>query len=80
MKVVIIDGKEKKLNNFIYWLLHMVGYTFVLVIASIIFRVIEINPDYYGLWVFLAAVIIYILNKTIKPLLIFLIIKMLKKK
>ncbi len=72
MKVVIIDGNERKLNNFLDWLLHMVGYTLVLVIASIIFSVIEINNEYYGLWAFLAAVIIYILNKTIKPLLIFL--------
>ncbi len=72
MKVVIIDGNEKKLNGVIDWVLHMVGYTLVLVVASLLFSVVEINNELYGLWAFLAAVIIYFLNRTLKPLLIFL--------
>ncbi len=72
MKVVIIDGNEKKLNNLVDWMLHMVGYALVLVIASILFSVIEINNEYYGLWAFLASIIVYFLNKIIRPLLIFL--------
>lgn len=72
MKVIVIDGNEKKLNGLFDWFLHMLGYALVLVIASVLFAIVEINPQYYGLWAFLAAVIIYVLNKVLKPLLVFL--------
>ncbi len=72
MKVVVIDGNERKLHGFVDWLLHMLGYTLVLVLADVLFRIIDISSELFGLWAFLAAVIIYILNKTVKPILVFL--------
>lgn len=58
------------LNNLIDWLLHMFGYAFVLVIISLIFKkTIYIDGIWWGLS---AAIIIYILNKTVKPLIFWL--------
>lgn len=58
------------LSNLIDWLLHMFGYAFVLVIISLIFKkTIYIDSIWWGL---AAAIIIYILNKTVKPLIFWL--------
>ena len=55
------------------WLTHMLGYTLVLIIASLIFKkTIYIDSTYYGLWGLLAVVIIFILNRTVKPILFWL--------
>lgn len=55
------------------WITHMLGYTLVLIIASLIFKeTIYINTNYYGLWGFLAVIIIFILNRTVKPILFWL--------
>lgn len=55
------------------WLTHMLGYTIVLILASIIFKkTIYIDISYYGLWGLLAVVIIFILNRTVKPILFWL--------
>ena len=55
------------------WLTHMLGYTLVLIIASLIFKkTIYIDTTYYGLWGLLAVVIIFVLNRTVKPILFWL--------
>lgn len=57
----------------ISWLLHMLGYTLVLLLTSIIFpRTIYIDTNYYYIWGFIAILIIYILNRTVKPLIFWL--------
>ncbi|MBQ8681857.1 MAG: phage holin family protein [Bacilli bacterium] len=82
-KLIIIDesdnNKEKNhfkrlINNKIFeWLLYMVGYAIVLIAVSCMFKdSFYINNQYYGLYALLAAVIIYILNQTIKPVLFYL--------
>ena len=73
MKVVIIENNERKLNKFIDWLIHMVGYALVLITVSILFSdTVYIDNSYYGFWGLIAAIIIYFLNLTIKPLIVFL--------
>ena len=58
------------ISNLIDWLLHMFGYAFILVIISLIFnKTIYIDSIWWGL---AAAIIIYILNKTVKPLIFWL--------
>lgn len=59
-------------NPFIRWLIYMIGYAFVLIIIDKIFPTFNINMDNYGVYALLSAIIIYILNKTIKPILKFL--------
>ena len=41
-----------------------------MLIISMCFRTIKIDKNYYGLYALLSAVIIYLLNKTIKPILV----------
>ena len=66
--------KYKKLinNKFVEWLIYMIGYAIVLVTVSVMFKSLEINNQYYGLYALLAAIIIYILNQTIKPVLTYI--------
>ena len=55
------------------WFIHMLGYTLVLILASLIFKkTIYIDMSYYGLWGLLTVVIIFILNRTVKPILFWL--------
>ena len=74
MKVIVVDKKKKenknieyRLNLFIEWLIYMVGYALVLVITSNLFRPLYVENFIYG---FIASVLIYVLNKTIKPFLV----------
>ncbi len=68
MKVIQVQKSNiNKCAMFFDWLFHMLSYTLILILASNIFRAIYIKNFFYG---FLAAVIIFILNKTIKPILI----------
>ena len=60
-------------NKFFEWLLYMVGYAIVLIAVSIIFsKSFYISNQYYGVYAFIASIIIYILNQTIKPVLVYL--------
>ncbi|MFA5407195.1 MAG: phage holin family protein [Bacilli bacterium] len=78
MKVIVIDDnkhsdKVVRLNKFIDWLIYMGGYTLILILISVIFNdTFKIDNGYLGLWAFLTSVIIYILNKTIKPIIFLL--------
>lgn len=60
-------------NKFFEWLLYMVGYAIVLIAVSLMFsKSFYISNEYYGLYALLASIIIYILNQTIKPVLVYL--------
>ena len=75
MKIVIIDenSKKKKVNTWVEWLIYMVGYSLVLIMSSLLFNeTFYINNKYFGLFSLIAAIIIYLLNKTIKPILVVL--------
>ena len=62
-----------KINRYLDWFIHMLGYTIVLIIVSLIFkRTVYIDNSYYGLWGFIAVIIIFILNRTVKPLLVWM--------
>ena len=62
-----------KINKWLDWLIHMVGYALVLITVSVIFqKTIYIDNRFFGLWGFIAVIIIFILNRTIKPLLVWM--------
>lgn len=64
---------KPKINKYLDWFIHMLGYTLVLITVSIIFNeTVYIDNQYFGFWGLLAIIIIYILNKTVKPLLVWL--------
>jgi len=56
-------------NKYLNWLISMIGYAIVLIIVSKIFKSFEINTANFGVYALLAAIIIYLLNKTVKPVL-----------
>ena len=66
--------KNKKLIiKFIEWLIYMIGYAVVLITTAVLFKdSLYIDNGYFGLWSLVAVIIIFILNKTIKPLLVWL--------
>jgi len=60
-------------NRFLEWILYIICYAIVLILTSVIFsRSFYISNEYYGLYALIAAIIIYLLNQTIKPLLFYL--------
>ena len=62
-----------KINKYLDWFIHMVGYTLVLITVSLIFNdTVYIDNSYFGLWGLIAIIIIFILNKTIKPMLVWM--------
>ena len=66
---------SKKIGPILDWLMHMIVYSLILITMSVLFKkTIYIDNSYFGIWGFLATIIIYILNKTIKPLLVWLTI------
>lgn len=77
-KLIIVEEINKKhnriINNKLFeWLLYMLGYAIVLITVSTIFNnTFYINNEYYGLYALIAAIIIYILNQTIKPVLFYI--------
>lgn len=64
---------HKKIIKYLDWFIHMIGYGIILIIVSSIFKnTMQIDSSNFGIWCLLAAIIIYILNKTIKPFLVWL--------
>ncbi len=70
MKMIFVQ--DKKINGFIDWLIYIIGYTIILIVMSILFKSITIDNSLFGFWAFVASIIIYILNRTIKPVLFLL--------
>lgn len=66
---------KKLFLQFFEWIIYMIGYTLILISISVIFKnTIQIDNRYYGIYALLAEIIIYVLNKTIKPLIVWLMI------
>jgi len=70
MKLVIVDNKDKvRLNKIVEWLIYMVGYTISFLLISLVFGSFELDKEHQIIYSFTAVVIIFLLNKTIKPIL-----------
>ena len=62
-----------KINKYLDWFLHMFGYALVLITISVIFyKNVYIDNELYGLWSLVVVFIVFILNRTIKPLLVWM--------
>ena len=68
------NSKHKLVDNSLFeWFLYMIGYSLVLVGVSCLFKeAFYIDLNYYGIYAFVASVIIYILNQTVKPILFYI--------
>ena len=66
--------KQTRLSRFIDWVLHMIGYTLVFIFVTSFFKSIYIDSDHLIIWSAIIVLVIYILNKTVKPILVTLTI------
>ena len=65
---------RRNLENLIEWVLQIVGYALILVFVATFFDTFYIDDNHLYLYGFTATLIIFFLNKTIKPILFFLTI------
>lgn len=70
MHLIIKEKNKVRLNKFIEWLIYMVCYTLVFMLVSKLFSSIQVDTKHFYLYSTLIVFIIYILNKTIKPILV----------
>jgi putative membrane protein len=60
-------------DNIYNWLLNILVYGLVLVITSLVFKnYFYLDLSDYGIWVIIVSILVYLLNRTIKPLLTWL--------
>lgn len=74
-KVIIYEEKssnELVKNKLLNFIVSLICYAIVLIFVSLLFKSFYINNEYFGLYAVIAALIITILNKTIKPILVIL--------
>ena len=67
-------GSKKRFNNLIDWLLHMFFYTITFILITTLFDSIYINNENTVLYSTIIVIVLYVLNKTIKPVLVTLTI------
>ena len=60
---------KSKFINVINWLLHFISYAIVLILVATYFKSFTIDDSHMYTYGMLATLIIFILNKTIKPIL-----------
>lgn len=71
MKLIIVDKNNKaRLNKILEWFIYMIGYTISFILISLMFGTFEISDEHLILYSFLAVVIIYALNKTVRPIIL----------
>lgn len=66
--------KNKKINNFSEWMYYMLAYALVILIMTRAFDSIYIYPKYTFFICLLIVILLYILKKTVKPVLVLLTI------
>ena len=67
MKLIIKEKNEARLNKLLDSILYISGYALVLFIIDVIFNSFDIDNNFYF---FITVLVIYALNKTIKPLIV----------
>ena len=74
MQLIIHEKNKTRINRLVDWILYMIGYTVVFILVTSLFPTIHIDSNHLILWSLLIVLIIYILNKTVKPILVTLTI------
>ena len=70
MKLLIKEKGKLRLNKFTQWIIYMFFYTLVLILVSCLFKSMYIDNEHYYLYSFLIVFVVYILNETVKPVLV----------
>ena len=74
MQIIIKEQDKVRINKLIDWTLYFIGYTIVFILATSLFNSIVIDNNHLIIWSIVIVFITYLLNKTIKPILITLTI------
>lgn len=74
MQIIIKEQDKVRINKLIDWTLYFIGYTIVFILATSLFHSIVIDNNHLIIWSIVIVFITYLLNKTIKPILITLTI------
>ena len=74
MQLIIKEKNMLRINRFVDWLIHMAGYTIVFILVTSLFHTIHIDENHIILWSIIIELLIYVLNKTVKPILVTLTI------
>jgi len=59
----------KRIKSLIEWLFYMFAYTLVFICVAFMFDTFVVDKAHFYLYSFIAVVLIYFLNKTVKPIL-----------
>jgi len=72
---LIKEGKGfTRINRLLEWIIYMIGYTIVFLLVSKLFDSLYIDPNHPYIYASLVVFIVYLLNITIKPILVTLTI------
>lgn len=74
MRLVIKEKNKLRINRLFDWIIYMIGYIIVFIIVTSLFKSIYIDSDHLIIWSSIIVLVIYILNKTVKPILVTLTI------
>ena len=74
MQLIISEKNNYRINRLLEWVLYMIGYTLVFLLVTSLFDSIIIAEKHFIVWAIIIELLIYILNKTIKPILVTLTI------
>ncbi len=74
MQIIIKEQDKVRINKLIDWTLYFIGYTIVFILTTSLFNSIVIDNNHLIIWSIVIVFITYLLNKTIKPILITLTI------
>ena len=69
MQLIIKEKNKVRINKLLDWTLYMAGYTLVFILVTSLFSSIYIDSNHLIFWSFLVVGIVYVLNKTVKPIL-----------
>ena len=74
MKLIKKEKNKQRINKVTDWILHMIGYTIVFILVTSLFKSVYIDSNHLFIWSAIIVLTIYVLNKTIKPILVILTI------
>ena len=75
MKVIVVEKNNKvRFNKILESALYIIGYTLSFFLVSKMFNSFDLSQNYPLLYALISVIVIYILNKTVKPILVFLTI------
>lgn len=67
MRLIVKENEKTRINKILEWLLYMLGYTIVFILVTSFFESIYIDQNHFFIYSTIIVLIIYILNKTVKP-------------